>query len=553
MKRKVITWLVCVALLFSLQINIGAVAYADEQNAVTAVSAYRTENSLYMFLRLNGTSADTLKFGQANDLLGKASPQRLTDSNEVTYVLLLDASSSMKDSPVEVAGLAETLISNTLWKSRVVIIPFQKTLLEDSVIDSLQLNNNVEEMKSAIGKLKFKDAGGNSSCTAIGQALEYVGKNYPANQGGLVNLVLISDSIDDSASGAGVIKAAKEKIDASPEIIFHTVLFKTDGSVGSRLGGTGLNTYVDELKSGESVANDLTRFVGDIYVVQLENTDHANVRADVELSLVKRADGANQSSAFALHNVPLFAANEDGNGMHIADEQPAEVSDDASTQATTEEGAENSAPPQEQAENNPEEQADTAEPVAEASEPAEADTDEAAASASDDENAETPETDGEESADEVTADDTAVAANDEEDKETKIPLLLIIAISAVVIAVVVLIIVLVARKKRDAQRKANATFIALDVVSGNCKNKKKELYLVDELVIGRDKSCDIVFAMDDVSARNTRVYIKDGAIFIEDLASTNGTRIEGMPIKTPNLLRSGDEIGVGTARFRLLF
>ena len=80
-----------------------------------------------------------------------------------------------------------------------------------------------------------------------------------------------------------------------------------------------------------------------------------------------------------------------------------------------------------------------------------------------------------------------------------------------------------------------------------------EFILDRELIIGRDEICDIVFDSSAVSHRHARIFTADGAVYLEDLSSQNGTCVNGLPIHMAVVLHSGDEISVGDAVFRFKF
>jgi len=63
--------------------------------------------------------------------------------------------------------------------------------------------------------------------------------------------------------------------------------------------------------------------------------------------------------------------------------------------------------------------------------------------------------------------------------------------------------------------------------------------------IGRADSNTIVLDDDKVSVAHARIDVADGACTLEDLESTNGTRVNGTPTTTPTRLEPGDEVGVG--------
>jgi adenylate cyclase len=49
----------------------------------------------------------------------------------------------------------------------------------------------------------------------------------------------------------------------------------------------------------------------------------------------------------------------------------------------------------------------------------------------------------------------------------------------------------------------------------------------DEVTLGRSRECSIVIHSDLVSRKHIRIQKKDNYCFVEDLKSTNGTRING--------------------------
>lgn len=131
-----------------------------------------------------------------------------------------------------------------------------------------------------------------------------------------------------------------------------------------------------------------------------------------------------------------------------------------------------------------------------------------------------------------------------------------IVLFIILLLFIILFVLKVLFKKQKTQAiesKNKGIFIKIEILSDNCKLKKKELYINDELIIGRDKNCDIYLKNNDVSKRNSKLYVRDNIIYIEDLNSTNGTSIHNMKIYSPNKLRSGDIISIGSVEFSLKF
>ena len=67
----------------------------------------------------------------------------------------------------------------------------------------------------------------------------------------------------------------------------------------------------------------------------------------------------------------------------------------------------------------------------------------------------------------------------------------------------------------------------------------------DEITIGRVSGNDIVLAKGNISKRHTRLTMRDGAMEIADLKSTNGTYVNGRKIAGPTAVASTDRIYVG--------
>lgn len=80
----------------------------------------------------------------------------------------------------------------------------------------------------------------------------------------------------------------------------------------------------------------------------------------------------------------------------------------------------------------------------------------------------------------------------------------------------------------------------------------KLIALNDEVVVGRSEECEITLPTDPfVSTRHARFFSKDGAWYVEDLGSTNGTLLNSVRLSAPQLLRVDDRVQVGQAVFEI--
>lgn len=129
-----------------------------------------------------------------------------------------------------------------------------------------------------------------------------------------------------------------------------------------------------------------------------------------------------------------------------------------------------------------------------------------------------------------------------------------------VVAVIVVFAVVLSRRKKapapaaapSAGEESSGIYMRLEVLAGTLTSASTELNLVQELLVGRESACAVVFDSPALSRRHARIFWADG-VCIEDLGSENGTQVNGEAIQGPRKLRSGDEITLGDVRFQLKF
>jgi pSer/pThr/pTyr-binding forkhead associated (FHA) protein len=64
------------------------------------------------------------------------------------------------------------------------------------------------------------------------------------------------------------------------------------------------------------------------------------------------------------------------------------------------------------------------------------------------------------------------------------------------------------------------------------------------LMIGREPPSDLVYQIPTISKRHFQIRREGEGFLIEDMRSTNGTYLNGLPVHEPVPLRDGDEIVV---------
>lgn len=70
------------------------------------------------------------------------------------------------------------------------------------------------------------------------------------------------------------------------------------------------------------------------------------------------------------------------------------------------------------------------------------------------------------------------------------------------------------------------------------------------VTLGRSRQCDVVLDDPNVSRRHAEIRPRGGSWVLTDLGSTNGSRINGQEVQRPEVVRSGDEIELGTTTLR---
>lgn len=141
---------------------------------------------------------------------------------------------------------------------------------------------------------------------------------------------------------------------------------------------------------------------------------------------------------------------------------------------------------------------------------------------------------------------------DNEEKNTDKNNLLYIMLSIAGLAIVVLFIVIIYKAKAKKSL-SNQVRLKIEVISTEYKCNTDEVILKDQILIGRSSHCNIVFSDDSLSKKNTRIFLKDGLVYIEDLNDNSNTELEGMKIHSANRLYPGNRVKIGNICFYVKF
>jgi predicted component of type VI protein secretion system len=90
--------------------------------------------------------------------------------------------------------------------------------------------------------------------------------------------------------------------------------------------------------------------------------------------------------------------------------------------------------------------------------------------------------------------------------------------------------------------------VRLVVKAGGKRNRVLQLHS-PEAYIGRSNGCAIRIPSAEVSRKHCRLRLEDGLVMVEDLASANGTFLNGEPVTEAQRVRPGDRLEVGPVAF----
>jgi FHA domain len=90
----------------------------------------------------------------------------------------------------------------------------------------------------------------------------------------------------------------------------------------------------------------------------------------------------------------------------------------------------------------------------------------------------------------------------------------------------------------------------LEVIAAKGHEAGREFDVRAGARLGRAQTSEVSLEDSYASAAHARVYPRDGAMFIEDLGSTNGTYVNGRELTRPLQLAEGDTVRIGDTELR---
>ena len=492
-------------------------ATAKSEPSVTVVSGYYLNDTLYSFIKKNTDEPlSGMEFNLQID--GYSSGKGVVFNSVVvsktpaSYMLLIDLSTSMPSYRDRVSSFAEALLQSEKTDTKISVASFGERF--EVVAKDL---TKTDEFMATVDGLEYNQ-NATDICGGVNKALKYL-SNEERKEGELVNLVLITDGVPylpDSLENHQQIleksaKKTQQLLSKTSDVVVHSLGFSTWDSTtrdavstGSGLHLMAYNAYEAQSAAAEiagfsdslsplyfpvNISNKTLRFNSNL---QIKFTNRQAVESVKEKSIVNLNALYKKNSGKEYNSQTIIGNGETGEKLKPTEEETISATEPATENETTEATEKAS----KKSKKNPKKKT----------------------------------------------------------VDNQFPVKIIIVSAIGLIALLSIIIPIVIKSRKKSRRISNIKIeMKLEVIKGKCKNSKNVIVLYDELIVGRRSSCDIVFSDKSVAAQNTRIYIENDMVYIENIGSEVNTAIGGMKIYSPNRLRSGDEISVGNVMFKLLF
>lgn len=101
------------------------------------------------------------------------------------------------------------------------------------------------------------------------------------------------------------------------------------------------------------------------------------------------------------------------------------------------------------------------------------------------------------------------------------------------------------KSRKDKKQQGRVSGFVLSVIDGQAAGR--EYHFETDATVGRVENNDVIMVDPGISRNHARFQGRRGVYLVEDLGSSNGTRLNGELIEGPEVLRDGDYVGIGQA------
>lgn len=107
--------------------------------------------------------------------------------------------------------------------------------------------------------------------------------------------------------------------------------------------------------------------------------------------------------------------------------------------------------------------------------------------------------------------------------------------------------------RRDSLAVSSRHVTPLELLVDSPEEENNLLHFTSsDVVIGRDIDCECKLTHGTVSARHARLTFHHSQWWLDDLQSTNGTKLNGEALQTPTVVVNGDTIKCGETTVKVI-
>ena len=288
--------------------------------SATLVRAFVYGDALFTYVDLEGNDQPITKAdaGIGSRTFPASAPLETVRQagSPVTYLLLLDASTSMVSYQEEIAAFAGALAAGSGADTRFLLATFGRSFAAAAEAVT------AEEVPDAVNSISFTETS-SRLLSGIQGALDYF-EGLPRSDSELRSMVILSDAVEYDSDGAVSYEELLARINSS-DVILHSLGFGSDSAALESLAALteasgGRHWVAGDGADAAAAGSALAEEVGGLYVTSFRLTGFAPEEERVPVSVTFASNGALVCRAEAEVSFPAAPAGESPGG----EEAPAE-------------------------------------------------------------------------------------------------------------------------------------------------------------------------------------------------------------------------------------